>query len=397
MEFWFRSASWDFEATTTGGPRASQFCRQLAPVMIKLRYPVVTLQGPRHRYHCFQFTVGQFVHQRSRQRAISSLLCNVRAHDPSFRYIPRLEQDLVAFFHSPVVSAFCSGRGIRMTVDIHFYSLLRHTPYFRGVVRMDGLIRSIQQPSYDETIGQDGDNFRNNGESFPIEVEGRDQPRPWDAVRELGVVKYEPGGDFLEDSCTICFEEFEMEEEVTRLPCNHIFHEQQCPYDYFLFTLGELLDKESRRRAISSVLVSVGAYGHDFRSTRRLEEDLVAFSDVPVELALDLGRGIEMTFDICFRRFWSGADASFDEGVGRSGGFGGVPTLSDVVEEVAVMRYETGGDVREESCMICLEELDVGEEVTRMPCMHAFHGGCLTRWLESSHLCRHAMPASADP
>ncbi|RRT55173.1 hypothetical protein B296_00036105 [Ensete ventricosum] len=166
-----------------------------------------------------------------------------------------------------------------------------------------------------------------------------------------------------------------------------------CPYDYFLFTLGELLDKESRRRAISSVLVSVGAYGHDFRSTRRLEEDLVAFSDVPVELALDLGRGIEMTFDICFRRFWSGADASFDEGVGG----GGVSTLSDVVEEVAVMRYESGGDVREESCMICLEELDVGEEVTRMPCMHAFHGGCLTRWLESSHLCRHAMPASADP
>ncbi|URE09264.1 hypothetical protein MUK42_34316 [Musa troglodytarum] len=39
-------------------------------------------------------------------------------------------------------------------------------------------------------------------------------------------------------------------------------------------------------------------------------------------------------------------------------------------------------------------------EVTRMPCKHAFHGGCLSRWLESSHvcpLCRHAIPASADP
>ncbi|CAL9122344.1 unnamed protein product [Musa textilis] len=140
MEFRFRSASWDFKATVTGGTPGLPLYRQLAPVMIKLRYPVLTLQGPRYRHHYFAFPVGQFVHQRSRQQAIFSLLCNVRAHDPSFLYIPRLEQDLVAFSHSPVVAAFCSGRGIEMTIDIHFYNL-RNIPYFLGVDRVDWLIR----------------------------------------------------------------------------------------------------------------------------------------------------------------------------------------------------------------------------------------------------------------
>ncbi|XP_064967035.1 uncharacterized protein LOC135613969 [Musa acuminata AAA Group] len=88
------------------------------------------------------------------------------------------------------------------------------------------------------------------------------------------------------------------------------------------------------------------------------------------------------------------------EGVGEDGDFGGIPASTDAVKELAVVKYERGGDVREESCIICFEEFDEGVEVTRMPCKHAFHGGCLTRWLESSHvcpLCRHAIPASADP
>ncbi|XP_065012876.1 uncharacterized protein LOC135641443 [Musa acuminata AAA Group] len=88
------------------------------------------------------------------------------------------------------------------------------------------------------------------------------------------------------------------------------------------------------------------------------------------------------------------------ESVDEDGDFGGIPASTDAVKELAVVKYERGGDVREESCIICFEEFDEGMEVTRMPCKHAFHGGCLTRWLESSHvcpLCRHAIPTSTDP
>ncbi|CAL9122338.1 unnamed protein product [Musa textilis] len=108
-----------------------------------------------------------------------------------------------------------------------------------------------------------------------------------------------------------------------------------------------------------------------------------------------------MIVDVLLAYFPSDEEPSSDvEGVGEDRGFGGIPASTDAVKELAVVKYERGGDVREESCIICFGEFDEGVEVTRMPCKHAFHGGCLTRWLESSHvcpLCRHAIPASADP
>ncbi|URE10279.1 RING [Musa troglodytarum] len=169
---------------------------------------------------------------------------------------------------------------------------------------------------------------------------------------------------------------------------------EEPPRSYYTvaFTLGDFLHQASRRQAISTVLLRTGAYGYDICFAGRLERQLVAFCNDPVETAFNSGNGIEIIVDVLL--------TDFPSGVGGGGGFGGVPALSDAVKEVAVMRYERGGDVREESCMICFEEFNVGEEVTRLPCMHAFHGGCLTRWLESSHLCplcRHAIPASADP
>ena len=48
----------------------------------------------------------------------------------------------------------------------------------------------------------------------------------------------------------------------------------------------------------------------------------------------------------------------------------------------------------ESCCSICLEEFG-GGGVLRMPCWHYFHGGCIERWLKSSHncpLCRFVMP-----
>ncbi|CAL9122326.1 unnamed protein product, partial [Musa textilis] len=170
-----------------------------------------------------------------------------------------------------------------------------------------------------------------------------------------------------------------------------VMQEPPCPFHCYVYTLGEFLHDECRRQAISFVLFHGGAYGHDFLHARSLEEELFTFCNDPVESALNVGRGIEITVGIRFYRHWIGLVHSFVVGV---------PASSDAVKELAVVKYECGGDVREESCRICLEEFDEGVEVMRMPCMHAFHGGCLTRWLESNHicpLCRHAIADSAGP
>ncbi|RWV90204.1 hypothetical protein GW17_00047610 [Ensete ventricosum] len=90
--------------------------------------------------------------------------------------------------------------------------------------------------------------------------------------------------------------------------------------------------------------------------------------------------------DVLLTHFSSDEEPSLDiEGVDEDGDFGGIPTSINAVKELVVVKYERGGDIREESCIICFEEFNEDVEVTRMPSKHVFHGDCLTRWLESSH------------
>ncbi|PIA62580.1 hypothetical protein AQUCO_00200528v1 [Aquilegia coerulea] len=44
------------------------------------------------------------------------------------------------------------------------------------------------------------------------------------AINELKKFEYDGGDSIINKECTICFEDFQMGLEVTRLPCSHGFH-----------------------------------------------------------------------------------------------------------------------------------------------------------------------------
>ncbi|KAK3026018.1 hypothetical protein RJ639_040394 [Escallonia herrerae] len=51
-------------------------------------------------------------------------------------------------------------------------------------------------------------------------------------------------------------------------------------------------------------------------------------------------------------------------------------------------------------CAICFQDLSSGSQVvvSRMPCSHVFHEGCIVEWLKHNHLCplcRFEMPMSS--
>ncbi|TYH33819.1 hypothetical protein ES332_D13G085500v1 [Gossypium tomentosum] len=75
--------------------------------------------------------------------------------------------------------------------------------------------------------------------------------------------------------------------------------------------------------------------------------------------------------------------------------YGMVPAKESLVKEMLkTVRIEAGD---EEDCMICLEELEVGFDASRMPCSHTFYGDCIEKWLRQSHYCpiyRFEMPAN---
>ncbi|KAJ9163633.1 hypothetical protein P3X46_023282 [Hevea brasiliensis] len=60
-----------------------------------------------------------------------------------------------------------------------------------------------------------------------------------------------------------------------------------------------------------------------------------------------------------------------------------VPATKTAIEALEIIKIEDST----EHCMICLEELLIGSEVTRMPCSHLYHSGCILNWLEKSRAC----------
>merc|ERR1719440_2481330 len=38
-------------------------------------------------------------------------------------------------------------------------------------------------------------------------------------------------------------------------------------------------------------------------------------------------------------------------------------------------------------CELCLEEYNEGDELMRLPCMHAFHANCVSPWLQKAGNC----------
>ncbi|XP_010268564.1 PREDICTED: RING-H2 finger protein ATL39-like [Nelumbo nucifera] len=93
------------------------------------------------------------------------------------------------------------------------------------------------------------------------------------------------------------------------------------------------------------------------------------------------------------------AAASMESMDAGNGGFGAVPASASAIEALEVTKLDVdGGGVGSTStinCAICLEELPIGSQITRMPCSHVYHGGCISQWLQTSNfcpLCRYEMP-----
>jgi len=51
---------------------------------------------------------------------------------------------------------------------------------------------------------------------------------------------------------------------------------------------------------------------------------------------------------------------------------------------IAPKRSSGSGDADDgPSCVVCLEELEGGQDVASLPCMHKFHWQCIKEWVET--------------
>ncbi|CAM9381966.1 unnamed protein product [Ectocarpus fasciculatus] len=79
---------------------------------------------------------------------------------------------------------------------------------------------------------------------------------------------------------------------------------------------------------------------------------------------------------------------ALDEAGGEGGRCcaGGKGLTEEAME--AVLQTGTAAGARlEESCAVCMEEFGLGDEVSVLPCLHAFHGACIRKWLVMRNRC----------
>lgn len=57
------------------------------------------------------------------------------------------------------------------------------------------------------------------------------------------------------------------------------------------------------------------------------------------------------------------------------------------IEEIPTVQVEARADGEELNCAICLMDINVGEQVKRLPCKHEFHCGCIAQWLKRKKHC----------
>ena len=54
------------------------------------------------------------------------------------------------------------------------------------------------------------------------------------------------------------------------------------------------------------------------------------------------------------------------------------------------------GDDGQAECSICMDNVELGQEVTVLPCEHWFHGDCVTSWLKEHDTCPHCRKPISD-
>ncbi|PQM33333.1 RING-H2 finger protein ATL54-like [Prunus yedoensis var. nudiflora] len=65
-----------------------------------------------------------------------------------------------------------------------------------------------------------------------------------------------------------------------------------------------------------------------------------------------------------------------------------IPADKSIIEQLEKLRLDgLEENTGQMACAICMEDFEGGVEVSRLPCLHLYHGDCIVQWLETSHLC----------
>ena len=74
------------------------------------------------------------------------------------------------------------------------------------------------------------------------------------------------------------------------------------------------------------------------------------------------------------------------------------PAPADAIQSLPTKKVdkEMLGDDGKAECSICMDNVEIGDDVTVLPCGHWFHGFCVTSWLKEHDTCPHCRKGIAE-
>ena len=59
----------------------------------------------------------------------------------------------------------------------------------------------------------------------------------------------------------------------------------------------------------------------------------------------------------------------------------------EIIEKLGIKKYNDEEYKNCETCMICLDDFNIGEEIRQLDCLHIFHLKCIDHWLKDNKKC----------
>ena len=74
------------------------------------------------------------------------------------------------------------------------------------------------------------------------------------------------------------------------------------------------------------------------------------------------------------------------------------PASEEAIRSLKKKKVDRGmlGEDGKAECSICMDNVEMGNEVTVLPCTHWFHGDCVTSWLKEHDTCPHCRKPVGD-
>ncbi|KAK2710067.1 hypothetical protein QYM36_013666 [Artemia franciscana] len=242
----------------------------------------------------------------------------------------------------------------------------------------------ISSVSASDHEGENRDQNRIISDLFNQEEDIGPHPMPTEKIQSLETVRITETEAKQDLQCSVCFESYELQESVRKLPCNHLFHSRcvvpwlelhdSCPLCRKTFVDEEKTNTRNESSPLTNLTIYVTLPIHEIGRQLSLKIG-VGFLELPSVSASD-HEGEDQDHNRIISDLFNQEEDN------------GPPSMpTEKIQSLKTVKITEIEAYQDLQCSICFESYELQESVRKLPCNHLFHSRCVVPWLELHGSC----------